>query len=316
MIITIKNIFEYSEDDFDSFLKNLSIDINSYTLIEKRYLVVYYLYEENYLDNTEFGKYGIEKVSNSLKISNNYGEFVSSLNNFIYYTNLKTDVDEFKRFSELVIQNNLYNLVTKFVYKININKKDYILYNYNTDNLIRPFIVSHKLMVELKISDDDKFLQYIKEHCYNFTSINNYLLKNNKVASLSPKQDVENYMWGFLIEKDKIIASIITDYINNKTLHIQYINSYQENKGNCKLICSYLMSKLREWNIDNLRLESVGGISGNKCYIRSFLLSQNGYNYVYISNDEIKLIMNKKEGEIWINSISNNENYEMIFYDK
>jgi len=72
----------------------------------------------------------------------------------------------------------------------------------------------------------------------------------------------------------------------------------KKSKGYCKIICSQLMTILREWNVDVLRLESVGGISGNKCYIRSFLIS--GYNYVHIINDDMKLIMNREEGENWI----------------
>ena len=259
--------------------------------------------------------------------------------NFISFTNLK-DPLEYQRFSDLVIKNNLYHLVTKFVYKITISTtistnsstnssiKDYTLFNYDTDSLLRPIITSHILMRQLNITDDEIFLNYIKENCYEFSSIDNYLLKNTKVASFSPKQDVENYMWFFLMDGDKIIASIITDYITtdllgNKTLHIQYINSYEKSKGYCKIICSQLMTILREWNVDVLRLESVGGISGNKCYIRSFLIS--GYNYVHIINDDMKLIMNREEGENWINNCAEigtnfgmdcNENYNMVFYNK
>ena len=76
---SIENIFKYSEDDINTFLASQQTEYTLYNIREKRYLVVYFLYENNYLNLKEINQYGPEKIGESLKNSNTYLEFSSKL---------------------------------------------------------------------------------------------------------------------------------------------------------------------------------------------------------------------------------------------
>jgi ankyrin repeat protein len=72
MSYTLQNIFDYTEDEMDTFLKNVGNN-NSYSLNEKRYMVVYYLMVNNYLKNDKYTE--DPKFSEYLKTSSTWKEF-------------------------------------------------------------------------------------------------------------------------------------------------------------------------------------------------------------------------------------------------
>jgi hypothetical protein len=51
MLYTLDNIFEYTEDELDNFLLSSNLDGNN--LAEKRYLMIYYLHENNLFEDTD-----------------------------------------------------------------------------------------------------------------------------------------------------------------------------------------------------------------------------------------------------------------------
>jgi hypothetical protein len=73
-LYTIENIYQYTEAELNNFLISQKIEnINSYNLIEKRYLVIYYLYQADYIDIGEINKHGgIEKIGDLLQKANTY----------------------------------------------------------------------------------------------------------------------------------------------------------------------------------------------------------------------------------------------------
>lgn len=73
---TIEDVFKYPEDELNTFLNSQKIKYSLYNIKEKRYLVVHFLYENNYINLEE---YDLEKMSESLKKSNTYLEFLSYL---------------------------------------------------------------------------------------------------------------------------------------------------------------------------------------------------------------------------------------------
>ena len=79
MEYTIRDIYKYSEQDINNYLILNQVDINIYNLNHKRYLVVYYLYNEDHLSQKEIEKYGnIEKVTSVLANSNTFEDFIKN----------------------------------------------------------------------------------------------------------------------------------------------------------------------------------------------------------------------------------------------
>jgi hypothetical protein len=72
MSYTLQNILDYTEDEINTYLKNVG-DTNSYSLNEKRYMVVYYLLNNNYLKNDKYTE--DPNFSEYLKTSSTWQEF-------------------------------------------------------------------------------------------------------------------------------------------------------------------------------------------------------------------------------------------------
>jgi len=75
--ISLKNIFEYSEKEIDDFLLPLNEGYLPINIQEKRYLVLYYLYRDDYLIPREIVLYDINDISEAIKISNTYEDLKS-----------------------------------------------------------------------------------------------------------------------------------------------------------------------------------------------------------------------------------------------
>lgn len=73
-LYTIENIYQYTEAELNDFLSSQNVEnIDAYNIIEKRYLVIYYLYQADYIDIGEINKHGgIEKIGDLLQKANTY----------------------------------------------------------------------------------------------------------------------------------------------------------------------------------------------------------------------------------------------------
>jgi len=148
IIKNIKDVYESSEKNLDIMLSKYNVDLKLYTLLEKRYLLVYYLYNDNILDTEEINKYGIEKVAESLKISNNYIDFLEKLNPTIYTVNNIFEYTE--------------NDLNTFLINLNI---DYTLYTLNEKRYLTMHnLYEHDLLntMEINIYGLEKFATSLK----------------------------------------------------------------------------------------------------------------------------------------------------------
>ena len=89
MSISLENIFRYSEDDLNNYIK-LSDDNNIYpTIEEKRYMVVYYLNKEGRLSPQDIEIIRNPSFQNIIINSLSYGEFLQKMddNNLLSTSN-------------------------------------------------------------------------------------------------------------------------------------------------------------------------------------------------------------------------------------
>ncbi len=207
----------------------------------------------------------------------------------------------------LLIQNELYKYTNKYIYHINIDNIDYNLY-YDDINLeINPSFTAHRIMESLQLNTNE-FIQYLEQNSHS-KEIINLLKKTNKYPkAMLPSKKLDKYMWIFLFEDDKLLASItlspiiqIYSDVRKENINIVYvtdINSYVSNKGYCKIICNELMKFLNEWKVDIIYIMNAGGIYGGKCYLHSFLHQKNSFNYIGIGNDHLNITFSNKDDEI------------------
>jgi len=74
----LEDIFKYKEDNINEFLLSKEVDINLYTLKEKRYLLVWHLYNDNYISQKEISLYhDIEKIAYGLQNADTFLDFVN-----------------------------------------------------------------------------------------------------------------------------------------------------------------------------------------------------------------------------------------------
>ena len=116
LINNIKEIYLTSEKNLDNILLKYKVDINQYTLNQKRYLTVYHLYDNNLIDTTEIDKYGIVEVQEALQEANSYDDFMLKLKPIIYtvkniYAYTEANLNEF--LFNLGIDYDLYNINSK-----------------------------------------------------------------------------------------------------------------------------------------------------------------------------------------------------------
>ena len=105
MSISLENIFRYSEDDLNNYIK-LSDDNNIYpTIEEKRYMVVYYLNKEGRLSPQDIEIIGNQSFQNIIINSTSYEDFLQKMdddNLLSTFDNLEELMDLWgiQRFSE------------------------------------------------------------------------------------------------------------------------------------------------------------------------------------------------------------------------
>lgn len=237
----------------------------------------------------------------------------------VRFTDLNIQFDEFKQFTT---QHRIYEFSDEEIiqYEFNINGRNYTI-KY-TDNKIIPEFTTRRLMEQLGFYTKEEFLNYLN----NNPNVIKSKIENKPLIVADyfgiPDTNIKKYIWFFLLDNKQIVA-YLNAHKTSEYMYLDIVSSIVKRSGFCKVLCSNFMSYLREINEKSLFIESSGGIPAHRCYISSFLINDDGYNYVRITSmryykDEI-FILNKHKGRNWLRDVcitkECNDDYEMLFYD-
>ena len=228
--------------------------------------------------------------------------------------------DELQKFIEFAVNHKIYRRAVIVNYTLNVKGRIFNLTYDPYKDLLSPLESIYIIRNLLGLNNDKEFREYLGTHA-------NYSIENKLVDFEKPLPELNYYnaILFFLLINDEIVSYAYVTYYNygSITFYINYVKSFIERKGYCRIICGEILKEARRMGSQSIKLASEGGLAGHKCYINSFLLSPNGYDSVSIDDTfyggSIQTVLRKGNASEWLkrlpNAIDYDDSYSMEFFD-